>query len=102
MAVYVDDLRMCLRNRNWPYKQSCHLVADTIEELYLFGVLMNLKPEWFQNKPELPHYDLTKGMRRKAVKLGAIEIGGGAIVELMNKNRQLLAKKQNRPKCAGQ
>ena len=92
MSVYVDELTVCLRTRNWPYKQSCHLVADTVEELHYFAGRLRLKPAWFQNKPELPHYDLTKGMRRKAIQLGAIEVNLHKISELM---------KMYRSKCAG-
>ena len=85
--IYVDELSVCLRNRNWPYSQACHLVADSIEELHYFAGRMRLKPAWFQDKPELPHYDLTKGMRRLAIKLGAIEVNRNKISELMKKNR---------------
>ena len=93
MSVYVDDLMVSLRNKNWPYSHSCHLVADTVSELHYFAGRMRLKPAWFQNKPELPHYDLTKGMRRLAVKLGAIEVDQYQISLLM---------KMYRSECAGQ
>ena len=87
MSVYVDEMMVCLRNRNWPYSQACHLVADSVEELHYFAGRMRLKPAWFQDKPELPHYDLTRGMRRVAVKLGAIEVNRYKISELMKQNR---------------
>ena len=93
MSVYVDDMLVCVPNKNWRYKQSCHLVADTVEELHYFAGRMRLKPAWFQDKPELPHYDLTSGMWLLAVKLGAIEINTYKIVELM---------KMYRSRCAGQ
>jgi hypothetical protein len=87
MSVYVDDLTVSLKNRNWPYSHSCHLVADTVEELHYFAGRMRLKPAWFQDKPELPHYDLTKGMRKYAVSLGAIEINWKGISDLMQMYR---------------
>ena len=60
MSVYVDELIPCVKkNANWPYSQSCHLVADSVCELHYFAGRMMLKPAWFQDKPELPHYDLT-------------------------------------------
>ena len=93
MSVYVDEMAVSLRNKNWPYSQSCHLVADSVEELHYFAGRMRLKPSWFQDKPELPHYDLTRGMRLVAVKLGAIEVNRYKISELM---------KMYRSKCAGQ
>ena len=88
MSVYVDELNACVKSRKWPYSQSCHLVADSVEELHYFAGRMMLKPAWFQDKPELPHYDLTKGMRLLAVKLGAIEVNKYKISELMKKNRR--------------
>ena len=87
MSVYVDELNVCVKSKTWPYSQSCHLVADFVWELHFFAGRMRLKPAWFQDKPELPHYDLTKGMRRVAVKLGAIEINRIKISELMQMYR---------------
>lgn len=87
MSVYVDELMVCLRNRNWPYSQACHLVADSVEELHFFAGRMRLKPSWFQSKSDLPHYDLTYGMRVRAVAFGAIEVDRKKILELMKKNR---------------
>jgi len=88
MSVYVDDLTVSLKSRNWPYSHSCHLVADTVEELHYFAGRMRLEPAWFQNKPELPHYDLIKGKRLLAVKLGAVEVNSYKISELMKMYRQ--------------
>ena len=83
MSVYVDEMNVCVKSKTWPYSQACHLVADSVEELHFFAGRMRLKPAWFQDKPELPHYDLTKGMRKYAISLGAIEIGWSKISELM-------------------
>ena len=93
MSVYVDEMSVCVPNENWRYKQSCHLVADTVEELHYFAGRMRLNPAWFQDKPELPHYDLTRRMRLLAVKLGAIEVNRIKISALM---------KMYRSKCTGQ
>lgn len=75
MAVYVDPMRNCLKSRQWPWPESCHMVADDIYELHLFASNLGLKRSWFQNNPRLPHYDLTAGVRKRAVALGAVEIG---------------------------
>ncbi|MFB0523945.1 MAG: DUF4031 domain-containing protein [Phycisphaerae bacterium] len=87
MSVYVDEMTNCLKNKNWPYSRSCHLVADSVEELHYFAGRLMLKPSWFQQKSDLPHYDLTTGMRRLAIKLGAIEIGRNKFEEIMKKYR---------------
>lgn len=87
MSVYVDKMMVCLRNKNWPYSQACHLVADSVQELHIFAWKIGLHKSWFRDKPELPHYDLTYGMRNRAVFFGAIEVDSKKIVEMMKKNR---------------
>ena len=84
--VYVDDMRNCMQTKFWPYGQACHLMADSVAELHEFAGRLKLKRSWFQDK-SLPHYDLTAGMRTKAVQLGACEIDRHRFVELMRKNR---------------
>ncbi len=54
MAVYVDNLR----DYGWRHGPSCHLIADSIDELVEFAVSIGLRPEWFQPKSS-PHFDLT-------------------------------------------
>lgn len=72
--VYVDILTSCLPNRNWRWDRSCHLVADTPKELHQFATRLGLRLSWFQIHPRCSHYDLTAGMRAKAVRLGAVEL----------------------------
>lgn len=86
MSVYVDGLQTCICNKKWPYSKACHLVADSIEELHRFAKQLGLKRSWFQWS-SLPHYDLTKGMRIRAVKLGAIEIDREKFIEILRRYR---------------
>ena len=71
--VTVDEIRL------WPtqircFKSgSCHLMADTEEELHAFAKRLRLKREWFQ-KSSSPHYDLTPAKRVEALALGAVEV----------------------------
>lgn len=75
MSVYVDELI------KWPNAQgifkngSCHLSADTTEELHAFAKKLGLKRSWFQNHKLLAHYDLVPSKREQAIKLGAIAEG---------------------------
>lgn len=84
--TYVDAIRV------WPTKircfqgGSCHLFADTIAELHAFAQSLGMRPEWFQNKPSLPHYDLTPKRRERAIALGAKPLAGR---ELLFKWRQI-------------
>lgn len=88
MSVYVDEMSVCIPNKRWPYTRACHLVADSVEELQEFAIRLGMHPSWFQNKPELPHYDLTTRMRQKAVRMGAIELNSKKFVKLMRKYRR--------------
>lgn len=86
MAVYVDSLR----DYGWRHGPSCHLIADSVEELIEFAVGMGLRSEWFQEKSK-PHFDLTAGGRARAVEMGAIELDRR---ELIGKLRELRAKRR--------
>lgn len=86
MSVYVDEMVGCMQSKNWPYSRSCHLGADSVKELHEFADRLGLLRTWFQ-RGSLPHYDLTTGMRFKAIRLGAIEIDRERFVEIMRKYR---------------
>lgn len=78
MAVYVDGLvnygntstttPACFRNR-----ESCHMYADTREELDKMADRIGLKRSWIQKSPTLLHYDLVPSKRVLAIQYGAIE-----------------------------
>jgi len=88
MSVYVDTMLPCIRNANWRYSQSCHLVADSFQELHAFARELGLRRAWFQSKSGLPHYDLTASKRRRAIKLGALPISREELVLIMRRYRQ--------------
>lgn len=84
MPVYVDDLIDYV----WSLGQSCHMLADTEQELHEFAITkLGFKRSWFQSGDDhtLPHYDLTKGKRFQAVKAGAIEINRDQLIERIKK-----------------
>lgn len=78
MSVYVDPLHelcndlettpKCFRN-----KPSCHLYADTLEELHILASKIGLKRSWFQPHRLVNHYDLVPSKRKLAIVAGAIE-----------------------------
>jgi len=69
MAVYVDRCIIPWKGKVW-----CHMGADTISELHKMADKIGLKREWFQNKNNHPHYDITNNKRIIAIKNGAIEV----------------------------
>lgn len=70
MAVYVDNLV----DYGWRLGKSCHLIADTREELRTFAASIGMKMNWYQPL-SFPHFDLTEGRHRAAVARGAIQLG---------------------------
>lgn len=81
MAVYVDQLFPTAKSAKWPFLEACHLLTDgPIQELHAFAAKLQLREAWFQGhhvNPRLHHYDLTRGKRFQALKLGAVEINDG-------------------------
>lgn len=75
MAVYVDPLTPCPISANWHWNGSCHLIADSVDELHAFAASIGMKRAWFQNHTRMPHYDLNAARRAVAVLNGAVEIG---------------------------
>jgi hypothetical protein len=76
MTVYVDRLRAVQRQPGpvFPYAASCHLTADSEDELVAFGKKLRLRREWLHtSRNGTKHFDLTPGKRAKAVALGATE-----------------------------
>jgi hypothetical protein len=67
------------------------MYADTLEELHAMADAIGMKRAWFQNKPQLPHYDLVPARRAKAVKLGAVEHTKYEMVAFMQNRRKALA-----------
>jgi hypothetical protein len=70
--IYVDELTPAFPKptADWRYDEFCHMFADTPIELHTFAARLGLKRSWFQNS-KLPHYDLTRNKREKAILLGA-------------------------------
>lgn len=80
MAVYVDPLM----NHGWKYGASCHMFADSEEELIRFATNMGMRAEWIQ-RTRFIHFDLTERWRANAVRCGAIEIDGAELWRLRKK-----------------
>lgn len=86
MSVYVDTEAAHgwqLRGRNI---RSCHMIADTQEELHAMAERIGLKRSWFQAKSS-PHYDLMPEWRRSALRHGAIWLRRPAFVAKLRELR---------------
>lgn len=76
-AIYVDTLQRTLPHDcaggRWRWKNYCHLFGGDLKQLHQFALTLGLKLEYFQNLKDFPHYDLTKTMRLRALRAGAVE-----------------------------
>lgn len=89
MAVYIDPLAACIPNRHWRWTESCHMFADTVEELHVFARRIGLRREWFQPDNErLPHYDLHRNRRSLAVAHGAVQVTRRELAERLRTARE--------------
>lgn len=75
MTIYVDEPQTWNEN----FKDFCHLWSDTmdVDELNVFAARLGLKLSWLQCSHGLRckdfwHYDISKGKRALALRLGAV------------------------------
>jgi hypothetical protein len=87
MPVYVDPILEHGGSDSFRWPRSCHMYADTLEELHAMADAIGMRRGWFQDKPDLPHYDLVPGRRMRAVALGAVEHERYQLVEFMRRRR---------------
>lgn len=71
VTVYVDEIQRWPTNLRIFQEGSCHLTADTVEELHAFAARIGLRRAWFQSG-RVPHYDLTPLRRLVALVEGAV------------------------------
>ena len=89
MAVYVDPLM----NHGWKMYgnpvRSCHMFADSEDELHEMARRLGLKKIWFQpgKGRRVAHYDITTKKRQRAVATGAQELGLHQAVGIWRKAR---------------
>ena len=93
MTIHVDALLPCISNRKWPWTRSGHLYTDpgNEEELHRFAASLGFRGSWFQDKKDLPHYDLTPGKWDHAVREGAIKHTRRQCCDVMQAYRALNA-----------
>lgn len=84
MTVYVDSMFVTVPSERWPYTSACHLFTDGDEkELFTFALDLGLELVWLQYHKTLPHFDLTRRMREKALRQGAVAIEGREYGDLL-------------------
>jgi hypothetical protein len=88
MAIYVDNMLMTAEVPNGNHVvrgKWSHLMADTDEELITFALSIGLRRGWIQYPGTWKtHFDVTQGVRAKAIKAGAIPVEMGQITRTSN------------------
>lgn len=82
MTVYVDKAE-----NPFGRMKMCHMVADTLDELHTMANSLGLRRDWFQVDSTLPHYDICKAKRQRAIDLGAVVIDRRDLVAMIRKHR---------------
>lgn len=67
-------------HRYWCHMMTDDLTAAGLEELHAMARNIGLRRERFQDKPGLPHYDLTATQRQLALRYGAQEVPSRQLV----------------------
>lgn len=73
-------------NEPYGHRYWCHMMTDNLSseglgELHAMAECIGLRREFFQNKPRLPHYDLTSYRRHLAVLAGAREVTSKQLIQ---------------------
>lgn len=100
MTIYVDTARIPARvgrhDARW-----CHLMSDQIDptELHEFAARIGLRRSWFQagQVPVHDHYDVTDGMRARAVAAGAVQLDLRGMSETLQRKRAAWREAQGLP-----
>lgn len=76
------DKTVYVGKREYPYGRMLmsHMASADIESLHKMADAIGVNRKWFQNKKNHPHYDVSKGMKQKAVELGAVEVSDKEII----------------------
>jgi len=79
--VYVDNF--CMGPQRW-----CHMGADSVQELDRFAQAIGLRPDWRQDCGRFVHYDVTWGMRGRAIRAGAKSVTCRELVQILTEAQQ--------------
>ena len=83
MTVYVDSPLWRLGRM-----RTCHMLADSTEELVEMARAIGLKDHWMQSPGTYrEHYDVLLGKRRLAVERGAVEIDRKRMAGILRERR---------------
>jgi hypothetical protein len=75
MCLYVDKVINCSKTKDWPYRTSCHLTADSGEELIHFVTsVLGLDARSVKEKHGFKYFILPASLRRTAISYKAVTV----------------------------
>jgi hypothetical protein len=84
MSTYVDTLAKCKPGPGWRHTSSCHLIADSTNELIVFAHRIHCKVGWLKaSRKGVHHFDLAPKLRELAVQNGAEEISRRQLAKML-------------------
>jgi hypothetical protein len=87
--IYVDELRKITPSKAYPFSHSCHMIADTSDELHEFAQKLGLMRRWAHtSNGMIEHYDLTAKKREEAIQQGAIPIANKELIFISQQQKQ--------------
>jgi hypothetical protein len=75
--------------RHWCHMMTDDLSAEGLQELHRMAAMLGLPRAAFQDKPGLPHYDLTPTRRRAALQHGAQAVSSKEMVTRCRRRKAL-------------
>lgn len=94
MTVLVDDLKW-FSGKQWSHMASD--LGDTpagLRELHALAAKIGMKRAWFQDREQLPHYDVQPRMRGLAIKAGAQAVDDFVFLKRCHERYRTEAKKK--------
>lgn len=85
MGVYVDSM-----NARFGRMTMCHMVADTTSELLEMADKIGVQRKWIQDPgTSHEHFDVCLRKKKKAIELGAKEVGWREIADIIKREKPL-------------
>ena len=73
MTVYVDPIIRCRPTPDWPFYGLCRMTADGEMELHEMARRLYVPRDRY-HPGRIPYYEITPGIRNRAVAMGAMDL----------------------------
>ena len=74
MTIYIGPEYHTEWSKEWPWRMISRLTSNSVLELGMFATSLGLNSSWLRHDGDKAYYHLSPGMRRKAIRRGAVEV----------------------------